>query len=107
MKNIIKIFIIFSAISSYSFAATEYNIEIKDHKFTPEIIEAKAGEKFILNVKNSDETIEEFESDDLRVEKLVGGGKSIKVKIHALKAGEYEFWGEFHKKTALGKVVVK
>jgi len=102
------LFLISILISSASFAANiKYETTIKDHKFSPNIIEVKANEKFTLIVHNQDRTIEEFESHDLHIEKIIGGNKSAKFKIKALKPGEYEFVGEFHEKTAKGKIVAK
>lgn len=91
-----------------SFASeTEYLIQIKDHKFMPSNLEIPANKKFNLVIENLDKTLEEFESDDLKKEKLVGAGKKITIPVNALKAGEYKFYGDFHQKTAQGKIVVK
>jgi len=104
MKKLLIIFLLFA---TNSFATDEYLVQIKDHKFQPNIIEVPAGKKFTLIIENLDKTIEEFESDDMRREKLVGAGKKIKIKVNALKPGEYKFYGDFHQKTAQGKVIVK
>ncbi len=85
----------------------EYLIKIKDHKFLPNIIEIPSNEKFKLVIENLDQTLEEFESDDLKKEKLVGSGKKITISVNALKTGEYKFYGDFHQKTAQGKIIVK
>ncbi|OFW80951.1 MAG: hypothetical protein A2887_06570 [Alphaproteobacteria bacterium RIFCSPLOWO2_01_FULL_40_26] len=103
-----KFLIIFFLITSTSFAEEmKYLIKIKDHKFQPTEITVAAEQKFILVIENLDETLEEFESDDLRKEKLVGAGKKITIPVNALKPGEYKFYGDFHQKTAQGKIVVK
>ena len=65
-----------------------------------------ANTKFKIIVENLDNTIEEFESDDLKKEKLIGAGKKITLQISPLKAGEYKFYGDFHQKTAQGKIIV-
>jgi plastocyanin len=110
MKKIIHIIAIL--ILSVSFignasAASEYLIQIKDHKFSPSEVEVKENEKFKLVIENLDNTIEEFESDDLRKEKLVGANKKVVIPVSGLKAGEYKFYGDFHQKTAQGKIIVK
>lgn len=89
------------------FAQTEFVIEIKENKFVPEVLEVPAGKDLKLIVRNTDKTIEEFESFDLRKEKLVKGGKEIVLNIAALRPGEYKFFGEFHPKTAQGKLVAR
>jgi plastocyanin len=84
-----------------------YTLVIKDHQFQPTEIEIPAGQKIALTVKNNDATPEEFESSELRREKVVAGGEEITVYIGPLKPGKYEFFGDFNPKTARGHIVVK
>ena len=108
MKKLFITFASFALISFNAFAADkEFLIQIKDHKFEPAILEVAAGEKFKLVIENLDKTLEEFESGDLKKEKLVGAGKKITIVVSPLKAGEYKFFGDFHQKTAQGKIIVK
>jgi len=85
----------------------EYTLTIKDHKFEPTTLEIPAGKKVTLIVNNTDSSAEEFESRDLKVEKVIGGGKTGRVNIGPLKAGEYSFVGEFHEETAKGTLIAK
>ncbi len=85
----------------------EFLVQIKDHKFEPAEITVPADQGFKLIVENTDKTLEEFESADLKKEKLVGAGKKITIVIGPLKSGEYRFFGDFHQKTAQGKIVAK
>lgn len=84
----------------------DIDIYIKDHKFEPDIIEVQTGVKLRVTVHNLDSTIEEFDSQDLKREKIIPGGSKAKIIIAPLKAGEYHFVGEFHDETAKGKFVV-
>ncbi len=70
-------------------------------------MEIPQNQKVKLIVENLDPTIEEFESQDLSREKIVAGKKSIIVNLGPLKPDTYKFFGEFHPKTAQGKIVVK
>lgn len=88
--------------SAFSFKTT-----IKNHRFDPAQIEVPSGENFELEVYNDDNTAEEFESHELKKEKIVGPKKTIKMKIAALKPGHYIFFGEFNESTAQGKIVAK
>src|SRR4051794_20536360 len=92
-----------------SVAAQEpaYTLVIKDHQFQPTEIEVPAGQKIALLVKNNDTTPEEFESTELRREKVVAGGEQITVYIGPLKPGTYEFFGDFNPKTARGHIIAK
>ena len=84
-----------------------YTLVIKDHQFQPTEIEIPAGQKIALLVKNNDTTPEEFESTELRREKVVAGGEQITVYIGPLKPGKYEFFGDFNPKTARGHIIAK
>lgn len=85
----------------------EVEIVIREHKFVPDIIEVPSGKKIKLTVHNQDNVAEEFESVDLKREKLVPGNAKIKIILAPLKAGEYKFFGEFFAETAQGKLIVK
>jgi plastocyanin len=88
-------------------AAPEIPLTIEQHKFTPEEIKVKAGQPFVLVITNKDATPEEFESKELRVEKVVPGNKTLKVRMGALKPGTYKFFGEYHEDTAKGRIVAE
>ena len=82
------------------------DLHIKDHKFTPEVVELPADKKVNITVYNDDPTIEEFESLDLKREKIVLGNSSIKIVLAPLAPGEYRFFGDFHQESAQGKIIV-
>ena len=84
-----------------------YTLVIKDHRFQPAEIEIPAGQKIALIVKNDDPTPEEFESTELRREKVVPGSQQVTVYIGPLKPGRYEFFGDFNPKTARGHIIAK
>jgi plastocyanin len=85
----------------------EVTLTLKDHKFEPATVEAKANEKLILTVVNTDAKAEEFESHDLKREKIVAAGSTVKINVGPLKPGTYKFFGEYHEATAKGEIIVK
>ena len=85
----------------------EIPITIEKNRFQPSEIKVKAGTPFVLVVTNKDATPEEFESKELRIEKVIPGGKTMKIRVRALKAGTYPFIGEFHEATAKGKIIAE
>ena len=87
--------------------AQDFSLTIKDHKFDPAEMQVPAGKEFTLKVVNSDVTAEEFESDDVDVEKVIAGGQSATITLGPLDAGRYEFHGEYHEDTAKGALVAK
>lgn len=85
----------------------EFTLTIKDHKFEPAELTVPAGQKVKLKVVNADPTPEEFESHELKREKVIPGGATATIVVGPLKAGTYPFFGEFNPKTAQGKLIVK
>jgi plastocyanin len=88
-------------------APADIPLTIENHQFQPEEIRVKAGTSFVLIITNKDTTAEEFDSQDLRLEKVIPGGKSLRVRMPALKAGAYHFIGEFHEATAKGHIIAE
>ncbi|HUP92358.1 MAG TPA: cupredoxin domain-containing protein [Solimonas sp.] len=85
----------------------EFELVIKDHRFTPAELTVPAGQKLQLVVKNQDATPEEFESHELSREKVIAGNSQAVIKLGPLKPGEYSFVGEFNEATAKGRLIVK
>ena len=79
----------------------------RNHRFEPARIQAPAGVKFRLQVKNTDDTADEFESGELNREKLVPPGQTVTIFLGPLQPGEYKFFGDFHQDTAQGVLEVK
>ncbi len=87
-------------------AEDEVLLTIKDHRFEPKELKVPAGKRIKLIVHNQDATPEEFESHALNREKVVPAGAKVVIFIGPLKAGRYEFYGEYNPTSAKGVVVV-
>jgi hypothetical protein len=98
--------VILLATAAYS-ATPEFEIEIKNHLFVPDVLTIPANTKVKLIVYNRDPTPEEFESFELNREKVIMGGRKAIIFVGPLAPGEYPFFGEFNPQTALGKLVVE
>jgi len=88
-------------------APGEIALTIENNRFQPEELKVKAGAPFVLVITNKDKGPEEFESHDLRIEKVIPAGKTIRLKMPSLKAGSYRFVGEYHEKTAKGLIIAE
>ena len=86
--------------------AVTVNITLKDHRFQPAEPHAPAGKPITIVLKNLDPTPAEFESNMLRVEKVVTGGGTIIMRIRPLEPGRYRFFDDFHQETQ-GYLVVR
>lgn len=82
------------------------NISLKDHRFQPAELHAPANKPIMIIVKNLDPAPAEFESNMLRVEKVVTGGGTITLRIRPLEPGRYRFFDDFHQETQ-GYLVVQ
>ena len=85
----------------------ELALTLDQHRFRPEEFRVKANTPFILVITNKDKEDEEFDISSLRIEQTVSGGKTLQLKMPALTPGTYEFVGEFHEKTAKGRIVAE
>ncbi|MBV9548484.1 MAG: cupredoxin domain-containing protein [Alphaproteobacteria bacterium] len=82
-------------------------LTLQNHKFSPNVIRIKANQPAMITMVNKDATAEEFDSSDLKVEKVVAGNQSGNIRIRALKPGTYKFMGEYHAATAQGIVIAQ
>ena len=81
-------------------------LTLKDHAFSPAEPTVDAGKPITIEITNADPTPAEFESKQLRVEKLLVAGGKISVQVRPLTAGRYKFFDDQHQGTE-GFLVVK
>jgi plastocyanin len=84
-----------------------YKLVARDGKFEPAVLEVPVGKRFRLEVTNANNKAIEFESKDLKQEKVIPPGAKATVNVSALKAGEYIYFDEFQQATSRGSVVAK
>ena len=70
-------------------------------------IEVPAGKRFKIEISNEGKGPMEFESRDLKQEKVMAPGAKSSIAINALKPGTYVFFDEYHKDAPKGKIVAK
>ena len=87
--------------------AQEFTVTIKNHRFTPSELKVPANKRIQLTVVNDDPTPEEFESKEMKVEKVIPGKSKGVVRFGPLAPGRYPFFGEFNEATAKGTVIAE
>jgi len=97
----------FFALCARAEEVPEFNLVIKDHVFQPSELKVPADRKFKIRITNEDATPEEFESTDFSRESVVLPKRSIVVFVGPLRAGTYGFFGDFHRDTARGRLIVE
>lgn len=85
---------------------TVIQVTLKDHKFIPAELAAPADKALTIEISNQDSTAAEFESKELRVEKVTPAGGKATVRVRPLEPGRYRFYDDYHE-SAVGYLVVK
>jgi hypothetical protein len=83
-----------------------FQLEMNDGKLNPARIEVPSGQRIKIEVHNVGKGAAEFESVELRKEKVLAPGASSFVVIAPLSPGEYKFFDDFHQQ-AQGVIVAK
>ena len=99
--------VVLGALPAGAQAPQEIPLLIEKNRFQPDVIKVKAGTPFVLVITNKDKGPEEFDMAQPRIEKVIPAGKTIKLKMPALKAGKYPFVGEYHSDTAKATIVAE
>jgi len=84
-----------------------YKLDVRDGVFEPATLEVPAGKRFKIEISNVGKGPIEFESRDLRQEKVLAPGAKSSVVINALKPGTYMFFDEYHMDLPKGKIIAK
>jgi len=84
-----------------------YRLVAREGRFEPAVLEVPAGKRFKIEIENAGKGPIEFESRDLKQEKLLAAGAKSFVVINGLKPGEYRFFDDFNQATGQGRIVVR
>lgn len=98
------------ALAAGTVAAQElptFRLEMKNGHFEPAEVLVPANTRFKLVLHNAGSDAEEFESLELKKEKVLAPGATSFVVFAPLKPGSYRFFGEFHPQTAQGRIVAR
>ena len=84
-----------------------FKIDVKDGVITPLEMDVPANTRIRLEVTNSGTSPAEFESVQLKKEKVIAGGNTAVIVIRNLDPGTYDFFDEFHSDLPHAKVTAK
>lgn len=84
-----------------------YTVAAKGGRWVPEVLNVPARVRFKIVVRNDGPGAIEFESLELRKEKVLAEGAQSFVVIAPLRPGEYPFFDDFHPDTGRGRIVAK
>jgi hypothetical protein len=86
---------------------TTYEITLEGQTFTPSEIRVEAGKPFMIKFTNANAAPAEFESIDLKIEKIAPPKTTVMVRAQAVDKGTYVFVDEFQEDVAKGTVVAE
>jgi len=101
---------VFAFLATSTLAADEMpviKLVARDGVFDPLTIEVAAGKKFKIEISNEGKGPMEFESRDLKQEKVLAAGAKSSVVINGLKPGTYVFFDDYHADAPKGRIVAK
>ena len=105
--RIIKSFLLVTlAFTAFSAQAEDYTITLHNKVFEPAALEIPKDTQVKILVKNQDEKPAEFESSDIKREKVIAANSEAIVLVGPLSAGEYHYYNDFDRKSE-GVIVVK
>jgi hypothetical protein len=101
-----------AVIASFAFCAqaeelTVFKLVARDGSFEPLKLEVPAGQRFKIEISNEGKGPMEFESRDLKQEKVLASGAKSSVVINGLKPGSYVFFDDYHPDAPKGQIVAK
>jgi hypothetical protein len=73
-----------------------FRIEFNNGTVTPQRLEVPAKRRFKLELHNAGTEPAEFESKELRKEKVLAPGATSSLVIRTLDPGQYDFFDDFH-----------
>ena len=82
-------------------------IKLADARFDPAEVVVPVNTPFKVRVTNADTAAIEFESFELRRERVVRPGETITVFMPPLAPGTYPFFDDFHRDTPAGAIVAR
>jgi hypothetical protein len=99
--------VFFSAVASFADDDPVFVIEFADGKIEPPSVEVPANRRFKLILQNEGTSPVEFESTELRREKVLGAGTTSFIIIRRLDPGEYRFFDDFHPDTPPATLIAR
>ncbi|MDR3411431.1 MAG: cupredoxin domain-containing protein [Formivibrio sp.] len=90
-------------------ASDEVTVQLvaRDGRFFPSELTVPPGRKIRIEIRNDGKDPVEFESTELRKEKVLAPGSKSVVVIFPQQAGRYKFFDDFHPVTGQGALVVQ
>ncbi|WP_421551162.1 cupredoxin domain-containing protein [Pseudomonas yamanorum] len=104
MPNLARLALLLLAFPVAAQADQLVTLVIQNHTFSPSTFEVPAGERFRIQLTSHDESVDEFESYDMKFEKIIVPVNTVTVFAGPLHPGTYTFFDDYHPDQAKGTV---
>ncbi|MGP1939619.1 MAG: cupredoxin domain-containing protein [Arsenophonus sp. ET-DL9-MAG3] len=109
MKKILSLFFIYilTLIPSFVFSIEKFTIELemKNGDLIPRVLRVPSKTIIRIKIANTGTQPSEFESTQLRKEKVLAPGANSILIIAPLKPGTYTFFDDFHLSSPSGEII--
>lgn len=105
--TLIALWLLLCGVSAAAAELPSYELEAKGGRFSPDTLHVQAGQRIKIVLHNAGDDAIEFESSDLKKEKVLAPGAASFVVIAPLKPGSYRFFDEFHPDTGQGRIIAE
>jgi plastocyanin len=96
-----------TALPAHAAGLATFTMVARDGRLVPAVLQVPAGVRFKIVIRNEGHDAVEFESLQLRKEKVLAPGAQSFVVIAPLKPGSYDIFDEFHPDTSRGRIVAQ
>ena len=107
ISGLVAVFLMILTTFTWAGERQTFNLTLTEQGFVPSQLEVPAHEKIEIRMYNATKKLAEFESFDMKFEKIAPPAKTISVLTGPLKPGEYLFFDDYSAQDAKGKVISK
>jgi uncharacterized protein (DUF58 family) len=107
LTALVTLWLLVFAAATLAAELPSYEMVAKGGRLLPETLHVPAGQRFKIVLRNAGNDAIEFESTDLKKEKVLAPGASSFVVIAPLRPGSYRFFDDFHPDTGQGRIIVE
>lgn len=72
------------------------SLVLENHQFSPSTFTVPSGKRFRIQLTSHDTSVDEFESYDMKFEKIIVPGNTITVFAGPMHPGTYTFFDDYH-----------
>ncbi|WP_197722845.1 cupredoxin domain-containing protein [Sulfurivermis fontis] len=105
--GLVALWLVLGGAQAHGAELLTFEVVAQDGRLIPDTLRVPAKTRFKIVIRNQGSDAVEFESIELRKEKVLAPGVTSFVVIAPLKPGTYRYFDEFHPDTGQGRIIVE